>query len=113
MGWTIATETFVATVAILGALIYAFTPGEIGIAGRLSNLLNVAAPVRESGFKEKQKDRALDKLASVGKMVSSKTPSSQSQLMLVRAGFRSPQARQAINGLSAASIGSHRDGLLQ
>jgi tight adherence protein C len=99
MGWTIATETFLAALAILGALIYAFTPGEIGIAGRLSRVLNAAAPVRESGFKEKQKDRALDTLVSVGKMVSSKTPSSQSQLMLVRAGFRSPRARQAINGM--------------
>jgi tight adherence protein C len=99
MGWAIATESFFAAVAIVGALIYAFSPGEIRIAGRLSHLLNGGAPVRASGFKEKQKDRALDTLASVGKMVSAEKASSQSQLMLVRAGFRSPLARQAINGM--------------
>jgi tight adherence protein C len=99
MGWTFATETFFVTVAIVGALIYAFSPGDIGIAGRLSRLLNATAPVREPGFKEKQKERALDTLVSVGNIVSSKKPSSQSQLMLVRAGFRSAQARQAINGV--------------
>jgi tight adherence protein C len=99
MGWAIATETFLATLAIVGALIYAFIPGEIRIAGRLSSFLNTAAPVRESRFKEKQKDRALETLASVGKVVSSAKPSSQSQLMLVRAGFRSPQVRLVINGM--------------
>jgi tight adherence protein C len=98
MGWILASEAFVAVSVILGALIYAFTPGEI-IAGRLTSLLHVSSPVRKSGFKEKQKDRALDTLVSVGKMVSSGKTSSQSQLMLIRAGIRSPKARQAINGV--------------
>jgi len=38
-------------------------------------------------------------LASVGALVSPKTPSSRSQLMMVRAGFRRPEVMQAINGL--------------
>ena len=46
MDWTIATVTFIATIAIMGALLYAFIPGEFEIPGRLSRLLNVAAPVR-------------------------------------------------------------------
>jgi len=99
MSWTMAAVTFLATIAIMGALLYAFIPGEFGIAGRLTRLLNVVAPARESGFKDKQMERARDGLAAVGKLVSAKTPSSRSQLMLVRAGIRSPEAIQAINGL--------------
>jgi tight adherence protein C len=99
MDWTIASVTFLAIVAIMGALAYAFIPGGFEIAGRLSRLLDLAAPVRESGFKEKQKERVQDTLASVGNLVSSKQPSSKSQLMLVRAGFRRPQTMQAINGM--------------
>src|SRR5271169_1633655 len=91
--------TFFAVVAILGALAYAFLPGEMGIASRLSRMLDVAAPVSESRFKEKQEELLKDALASVGKLVSGETASSQSQLMLLRAGFRRPEARQAIAGL--------------
>jgi tight adherence protein C len=96
MGWTIAAVTFIATAAILGALIYAFAPGEAGVAGRLSRLLN-AAPVRVE-FSEKQKDRVLSTLASVGSLISPKTVSSRSQLMLLRAGFRREDVMAAING---------------
>jgi tight adherence protein C len=99
MDWTFATVTFIAAVAIMGALVYALAPGQFGIAGRLSRLLNVAAPVREADFKEKQRERVRETLASVGTLVSSKTPSSRSQLMMVRAGFRKAEVMQAINGL--------------
>ena len=99
MDWTFATVTFIAAVAIMGALVYALAPGEFGIAGRLSRLLNVAAPVREADFKEKQTERVRETLASVGALVSPKTQSSRSQLMMVRAGFRRPEVMQAINGL--------------
>jgi len=99
MDWTFATVTFIAAVAIMGALVYALAPGKFGIAGRLSRLLNVAAPVREADFNEKQRERVRQTLASVGALVSPKTPSSRSQLMMVRAGFRRPEVMQAINGL--------------
>src|ERR1700686_5017363 len=99
MDWTIAAVTFVATVAIVGALGYALLPGELGIIGRLSRLLDVSIPTPESGFKEKQKERIRETLTSVGKLVSPKAPSSQSQLMLARAGFRSPEVILTINGL--------------
>jgi tight adherence protein C len=99
MSLGIATVTFIATVAIMGALIYAFMPGELGIAGRLSRLLQSATPVREADFKEKQGERLRDALASVGKLASPKTISSRSELMMVRAGLRSPEAMQAVSGL--------------
>ena len=99
MGWTIATITFIATAAFLGSLIYAFMPGELGVAGRLSRLMNAAAPVREPEFAEKQRERARSTLVSLGKLVSPKTLSSRSQLMMVRAGFRSSDAMLAITGV--------------
>jgi tight adherence protein C len=91
--------TFFAVLSILSALTYAFLPGEMGIASRLSRMLNVAAPARESGFKEKQKKRLKDALVSVGKLVSANAASSQSQVILLRAGFRRPEARLVIAGV--------------
>ncbi len=99
MDWTVATVTFIATVIFMGALAYAFIPGEFGVAGRLSRLLGAATPDREAGFKEKQKERVQQSLASLGTLVSSKTPTSRSQLMMIRAGFRRPEAIQTINGI--------------
>lgn len=99
MDWTIATVTFIATAAVLGALVFALVPGELGIAGRLSRFLNAAAPAREAEFAEKQRQRVRDALASVGKVVAPKTASSRSQLMMQRAGFRKPDAMLAINGV--------------
>lgn len=99
MGWTMAAVTFLATVAIMGALIFAFMPVELGIADRLSRLLNVAVPARKSPFKRRQKERARDALASVGKLVTPKTISSRSQLMVVRAGFRRPDVMLTIGGV--------------
>jgi len=98
MDWSIAILTFIATTGILGALVYAFAPGEAGVAGRLSRLLNTATPVRAAEFSEKQKDRMLTTLASVGNLVAPKQVSSRSQLMLIRAGFRRPDVMAAING---------------
>lgn len=99
MDWSVVTVTFIATVVIMGALFYAFIPGNFGIAARLSQLLGAAAPVREAGFKEKQQERVQQALASVGALVSPKTPSSRNELMMVRAGFRRPEVMQAISGL--------------
>lgn len=99
MDWSVVTITFVASVTITGALIYAFTPYDFGIAGRLSRLLGAAAPIREAGFREKQKERVHHALASVGTLVSPKSLSTRNELMMARAGFRHPDAMQAINGM--------------
>lgn len=99
MDWTLATITFLAAVAITGALVYAFVPEELGIAGRLARLLNVATPVREADFKEKQKERVRHTLTSLGSRLVPGKPSSKTQLLIVRAGFRNPEAIQTINGV--------------
>jgi len=91
--------TFVATFGVVAAVLYAFTPGGAGIAGRLSRFMNPAAPVVESTFVQKQRDRVRDTLASLGKMVpgnSGETP--RTQLLMLRAGYRSPQALMAMRG---------------
>ncbi len=98
MDWTIATVTFLAIAAVLGALVFAFVPGELGVAGRLERFLNVTAPARDAEFAEKQRARVRSTLASVGKVISPGTVSSRSQLMMLRAGFRRPDVIMAVNG---------------
>jgi tight adherence protein C len=100
MLWSIATITFIATAAILMALFYALAPGEGGMASRLSRLINPVAPAHEDTFADKQKERVRSSLASLGKIVpgdSKQTP--RSQLMMVRAGYRNPEAIMTIRGL--------------
>jgi tight adherence protein C len=100
MVWTITAITFLATFGILAALFYAFAPGGAGIAGRLSRMMDTSAPpVQEQSFAEKQKDRVRDTLASLGKLVlgsSDQTP--RTQLLMMRAGYRSPEALSAMSG---------------
>lgn len=99
MDWPLALVTFICAVAIAGALVYAFVPGELAIPARLSRLLQTAVPARDAGFREKQKERVQQALMSVGAAVAPKTPSSRSQLMMLRAGFRQPDTMQVINGV--------------
>jgi tight adherence protein C len=100
MIWVVTCITFLTSVLVLLALVFAFTPGEFGVAGRLSRLLNTAAAPREDAFSEKQKTRAREALASIGKLMpSAPQRASRSQLMLIRAGIRSPEAVQAIEGM--------------
>ena len=98
MVWTIAIVTFIATAAVVGALVFAFAPGELGFAGRLSRLMNGSAPMRTPEFREKQTERVWNMFASVGKLVSPSTGASRNQLMMIRAGFRRADAMLAISG---------------
>ena len=100
MVWTITILTFVASLAVVGAIFYALTPTEAGVAGRLSRLFNTAAPPpKEEKFATKQKERMRDTLASIGKLGGSpKAATPKSELMLIRAGYRSPEAMMAARG---------------
>jgi tight adherence protein C len=90
---------FFAVLAILAALTYAFLPERLSVTKRLSRMLDATAPARESGFKERQEKLLKDALASIGNVVSPKPTSSQSEIMLYRAGFRRPEAKQAMAGV--------------
>ena len=100
MVWTITILTFLASLIIVGAVFYALSPTEAGVAGRLSRLFNTAAPPKEEKFSTKQKDRVRQTLASIGKIGASpnaqQTP--KNQLLMVRAGYRSPEAMMAVRG---------------
>jgi tight adherence protein C len=101
MLWAVTAITFLVTVIVLLALVYAFTSGEVGIAGRLSRLLNSTTPTREEGFSEKQKDRAFDALTWVGNLLPAAKGKAQSraELMITRAGIRDQNAILAIRGV--------------
>jgi tight adherence protein C len=102
MLWAVTTITFLATVAVLAALFYALAPGGIGIAERLSRLIQPPPQqVRETTFADKQKVRMRDSLAAVGSLVSSTptTVGSKAQLPMVRAGYRSDSAMMAMQGI--------------
>ena len=102
MLWAVTAITFLATVTVLAALFYALAPGGIGIAERLSRLIQPPPQqVRETSFADKQKGRVRDGLAAVGGLISS-TPvvaGSKAQLPMVRAGYRSSSATMAMQGL--------------
>jgi tight adherence protein C len=100
MVWTITILTFLASLAVVGAIFYALTPTEAGVAGRLSRLFSTAAPPpKEEKFATKQKERMRDTLASIGKLAGSpKAATPKNELLLIRAGYRSPEAMMAARG---------------
>jgi tight adherence protein C len=100
MVWEVTAITFLASVAVIGALMFAFMPGEIGIGGRLSQLLNTTPPVPEAGFAERQKKSVRDTLASIGDLVpASSANQSHGQLLMLRAGYRSSNGMLAMRGI--------------
>jgi tight adherence protein C len=101
MIWVITGITFLATLLLLAALYYAFSPTEVNIPARLSRLAGVSLPlVEEPRFGDRQRDRVRDSLASVAKLLPPPSTKnvSRTQLLMIRAGFRSPQAILAMRG---------------
>ena len=102
MVWTITAITFFAVIGISAALLYAFVPKQVGVAGRVSRFLNPVAVEAEEkpAFHEKQTARISASLASVGKYLpTSSVKTSSSQLLLLRAGYRRPTAMMALRGV--------------
>jgi len=102
MIWLLTLVTFVATTGVIVALVYALTPGEVSIATRLARIAGIAATTREEPkFAERQKDRVRDTLANVGKLFPppSTEKASRVQLLMIRAGYRSPEALMAMRGV--------------
>ena len=97
--------TFIATILILLALIYAFSPGESGVAVRLERLRNALPQDTEEKFSQKQTERARELLAKVGKLLpaAAGAQASRAQIMMMRAGYRSSDAMLAIRGMKVVS----------
>ncbi len=101
MVWVITVITFLATLSLVAACFYAFSPQEVNVAARFSHVAGIIAPVPgETHFAERQKERMRDGLASVGKILPppSTQKASRTQLLLMRAGYRSPEATLAMRG---------------
>lgn len=102
MIWALTILTFLATAGVVVALVYAFSPGEVSVASRLARLTGIAAPAQEeTKFAERQKERVRDTLANVGKLLpeASAEKTSRTQLLMIRAGYRSSEALLAMRGV--------------
>jgi tight adherence protein C len=102
MIWLLTLLTFLATMGVVIALLYAFSPGEVSIATRLARIAGLAAPMpEETKFAERQKERVRDTLANVGKLLpaGSTEKASRTQLLMIRAGYRSPEGLMAMRGV--------------
>lgn len=102
MIWLITLLTFIATLGVVVALFYAFSPGEVSIATRLARIAGIAAPVQEeTKFTERQAERVRDTLANVGKLLPAQSTekATRTQLLMIRAGYRSAEALMAMRGV--------------
>lgn len=102
MVWAATAITFFAVVGISVALLYAFMPGGVNVAGRVSRFLDPSVEQAEkAGFAEKQKVRVGATLASFGKHLpaNSGKKESSAQLLMLRAGYRRPNAVLAMRGV--------------
>lgn len=98
MLWQITAITFLGTVAVIAALLFAFMPGET-IGARLSHLLSERPVPQERSFGDRQRQKARDTLAAIGQLLPGETGrQSGTELVLMRAGFRSPNALLSLRG---------------
>lgn len=100
MVWLAVGLTFFAIVLVAGAVVYAFSPGAFPIADRLSRLWQPVAAQRKVTFREKQAQTATKVLSDVGKIMPGGTAkdAGSAKLMLIRAGYRRPEALMALRG---------------
>lgn len=102
MIWVLTLLTFIATMGIVVALFFAFSPGEVSIATRLARIAGITAPAQqETKFADRQKERVRDTLANVGKLLPAAPAekASRTQLLMIRAGYRSSEALGAMRGV--------------
>jgi len=100
MIWAVTAAAFLATIVIVGAVIYAFLPGPVPVADRLTRLWHTPAARREVPFAERQRERAERVLTDVGKLIPISTRSlSRSKRMMVRAGYRRPETMMVLQGV--------------
>src|SRR5574337_1176439 len=100
MVWTVTVITFFAATCAVGALVYAFAPTELAIGDRLRRLWHPTGRPSEPTFSEKQQEKVHRVLTDVGKLL----PASPKQLshtrrLMVRAGYRRPEAALAMRGV--------------
>jgi tight adherence protein C len=82
-------------------VVYGLAPRKADIAGRLAQISGVAAPVDETKFAQKQADKVRETLVDLGKILPAQSTQSTSKnkLLIIRAGYRNPDAILMIRGL--------------
>jgi tight adherence protein C len=109
MLWIYTASTFLITVLILLALYYAFAPPETAVADRVNQMLDANRKAEfegEGGVEEEKGPGAVSRfLASIGQMLPAAKgkAKSRSDLMNMRAGYRTPDMILAIRALKIIS----------
>ena len=99
MIWMVTGLTFLVCVLVVSAVAYAFTSKQQPVGERLTQLWNPATAAAQVTFREKQKKRAQKVLKDVGKLIPTSTKQlSYTRRLLVRAGYRRPEAAMAMQG---------------
>ena len=99
MIWAVV-GTFVATVLVILALVYAFSAENLVVAERLARLWRPSSGEPRAGFRARQKQRVQQVLGDVGKLISPSTKKlSSTRRLMVRAGYRRPEAAMAMQGV--------------
>ncbi len=100
MLWIVTCATFLATAGISVVLVYAFSPSEEKVAGRLERLRDASRVTERAKPQTNRTAWLTDSLASIGKLMPSGTSQvSRTQLLMIRAGYRSADAMLAMRGL--------------
>jgi tight adherence protein C len=101
MLWLVTAMTFLMSGVVVISLVWAFSPTETQVAGRLTRMMDPQTVVVEDKFADKQKERVGNILVTLGKLLpaSSGKTMSRAQLMMMRAGFRSADAIQVVRGV--------------
>ncbi len=100
MIWAVTSLTFLLTAIVVMVVFYAFADDKVRVGERLSQLRDPSSGIAEPKFAQQQVDRARGALVYLGKLLpaSKNAQTPRSQLILTRAGFRSPDARILIRG---------------
>jgi tight adherence protein C len=100
MIWAASGVTFLATAVVVVAIFYAFSVGTLPITERLGRLWPTPRTEPESGFRTRQSERVQRVLTDVGKLLPASTKDlSHSHRLMVRAGYRRPEAVMAMRGM--------------
>ncbi|MGO9275879.1 MAG: type II secretion system F family protein [Terriglobia bacterium] len=96
--WAVGTVAFLGTAFAVFALVYAFSGGNLPVMVRLTRLWR-PAPEEDLSLKEKVKDQVQGALSGMGKLwPTSPKDVSRAQRLMLRAGFRRPEAVTALEG---------------
>ena len=101
MIWLLTSLTFAVTLLVVVILLYVLSPGRVDIIGRLSRISGIAVTREEPKFVEKQTEKVRTTLADLGKILPAPSTQgvSRDKLLIVRAGYRDPDAILTIRGL--------------